>query len=366
MPAMRSLLPEAIGSDATPPVTKEPVDVETEVQRAQELGKKILNSHSVVKEGTVVAALKACESAAALIVAADRKQSKAKPLPAGDEGKTTTAASALLSLDERPPLKLPPSLSVTVELLSKLAYEILLHPPVYISPSILAYYINTQSLLQRPSSFPEIFTLYAAKPAPDPSSQSVPPTYKPQDPSAASAAIPEELANRALNSAIQTKNLPLSLEIIEASFGQTAFQKAKFLRKALTPLSVAGLTPIAAYSLASHFSAQQAAMDESTFTMYAMAGIMTYVTCVGSIGMLALLTANDQMVRVTYMKGLPLRVRWLREEERAAIDRVAMSFGFSSEEKFGEESTSEWEILDEWCREKQLVLDAVELMDGME
>jgi len=94
--------------------------------------------------------------------------------------------------------------------------------------------------------------------------------------------------------------------------------------------------------------------------------MLTYVGCVGSIGFIALTTANDQMERVTWAKGMPLRERWLREEERAAIDKVAMSFGFSESEKRGDEEGPEWEEFKEWCGVRGMVVDAVELMDGME
>ncbi|KAK0947398.1 hypothetical protein LTS01_026031, partial [Friedmanniomyces endolithicus] len=72
-------------------------------------------------------------------------------------------------------------------------------------------------------------------------------------------------------------------------------------------------------------------------TGVAFAGIMAYVVHVGTIGYVAITTSNDQMDRVTWAQGVPLWERWIREEERAAIDRVAGSWGFAQREKRGEE-----------------------------
>ena len=84
------------------------------------------------------------------------------------------------------------------------------------------------------------------------------------------------------------------------------------------------------------------------------------------IGFVAVTTANDQMDRVTWATGMPLRERWLREEERAAIDRVAGAWGFKERWKRGEEVGEEWEALREWTGLRGMILDRTELMDGME
>lgn len=93
---------------------------------------------------------------------------------------------------------------------------------------------------------------------------------------------------------------------------------------------------------------------------------MTYVAAVSSMGYIAITTANDQMDRVTWAQGVPLWERWVREEERRAADEVAGSWGFADRERRGDEEGTEWEALREWVGKRGMVLDAVELMEGME
>lgn len=107
-------------------------------------------------------------------------------------------------------------------------------------------------------------------------------------------------------------------------------------------------------------------MDPATATNIAMAGILTYMSAVGMVGYVALTTANDQMVRVTWATGLPLWERWVREEERAAVDKIAQAWGFKSMDRWGEEEGVEWAGLKEWIGMRGMVLDRVELMEGME
>lgn len=101
-------------------------------------------------------------------------------------------------------------------------------------------------------------------------------------------------------------------------------------------------------------------------TNVAFAGILAYVGFTATIGMVAVTTANDQMDRVTWATGMPLRERWLKEEERAALDRVAGAWGFKETWRRGEEEGREWEELREWIGRRGMVLDRVELMEGME
>lgn len=84
------------------------------------------------------------------------------------------------------------------------------------------------------------------------------------------------------------------------------------------------------------------------------------------VGYVAITTANDQMDRVTWASGVPLWERWVREEERAAIDSVAGAWGFESVEKRGDEEGEEWESLRDWVGARGMVLDRVGLMEGME
>jgi hypothetical protein len=61
-----------------------------------------------------------------------------------------------------------------------------------------------------------------------------------------------------------------------------------------------------------------------------------------------------------------LRERWLREEERAGLDKIVMAWGFKETLRRGEEEGIEWEELKYWCGVRGMVLDAVQLMAGME
>ena len=107
-------------------------------------------------------------------------------------------------------------------------------------------------------------------------------------------------------------------------------------------------------------------MDHQTFTNICFAGILAYVYFTATIGYVAVTTANDQMDRITWIVGTPLRERWLREEERALVDQVACAWGFQDKSKRGEEEGEEWEALREWALMRGMILDRPELMEGME
>lgn len=107
-------------------------------------------------------------------------------------------------------------------------------------------------------------------------------------------------------------------------------------------------------------------MSPSYATGVAFAGFMAYLGTVTGLGYVVITTANDQMDRVTWAKGVPLWERWVREEERAAWDRVAGEWGFKDRSRRGEEEGEEWDRLREEVGIRGMVLDQVELMDGME
>ena len=96
------------------------------------------------------------------------------------------------------------------------------------------------------------------------------------------------------------------------------------------------------------------------------AGLLAYIGFTTTLGMVAITTANDHMNRVTWETGTPLRERWLREEERAMVDRVACAWGFQDLWRRGEEEGRDWQTLRDWIRMRRMVLDKVELMEGME
>jgi hypothetical protein len=107
-------------------------------------------------------------------------------------------------------------------------------------------------------------------------------------------------------------------------------------------------------------------MDSAMATNVAFAGILAYVGFTATIGVVAVTTANDQMDRVTWAQGMPLRERWIREDERAAIDRIASAWGFREVWRRGEEEGEDWDNLREWVGRRGMILDRVELMEGME
>lgn len=126
------------------------------------------------------------------------------------------------------------------------------------------------------------------------------------------------------------------------------------------------MAPLAAYTLAAQFSTFQDTMAGPYATAIGTAGILAYLGATGSMGFIALTTANDQMERVTWASGTPLRERWIREEERALLDKVAASWGFKDVLRRGEEESPEWDALKELIGIRGMVLDRVELMEGME
>lgn len=275
--------------------------------------------------------------------------------------KDTTATSALLGSvnTHRYPNDLTPD--SIINLISSTAESILRHPTVFITPMILQTYIQLQTFLSRPSSFPEIFDLYAKKPIPHAKKA---PT--PANPNAAKSAVPSTTVAPALLSSIAQKNLPLSISIINTTLATPAFKRAKIVRHIFPATVLLGGAPAVAFALAQQFSHVQTTMSPGYATGIAFAGFMTYLGTVTGLGYVVITTANDQMDRVTWAKGVPLWERWVREEERAAWDRVAGEWGFKDRGRRGEEEGEEWEQLREEIGMRGMVLDRVELMEGME
>jgi hypothetical protein len=290
-----------------------------------------------------------------------------------------TPESELLSLaDEKPKTPAPVARPLTdkekevlVEFCSDIAFRIVREPKVFVTPEILNEYVALQTYLSRPQSLPEVFDLFASKPVLEQKSEGGKITIKEQNPNKVASAIPEPLAEAALQAAMRVKDLPAALSIVDTTYGTTAYRKSKFVRRALIPLGGVVALPFAAWMVATSLAGMQDSwvgdsMDPGMFKGVAFAGIMGYVGFTGVIGMVALTTANDQMERVTWVTGIPLRERWVREEERAAIDRIAMAWGFKERDRRGEEEGEEWQELRNWIGRKGMILDKVELMDGME
>lgn len=348
--------------DIKTPKNLSPSDLNAIHARVQELAASALKPQDgpVPPEQRVLYVLEQLDSLAKNLVDAKSIHAASQQQKHGD-----SARSALLgSVNAR---QAPNSVTkaTLLTLISQQAEKIARDQNVFITPAILKAYVDLQALLHQPSSLPDVFALYAYKPTPTASSDGTV-TYSPATPDKINTAVDTSTANAALSSAITAHNLILATDIIETTFCTPSFRKAKVLRQALVPIGGLGLAPLAAYSLASAFGTWQPMLDPTQATWMAFAGIMTYVSAVSMTGYVAITTANDQMDRITWAQGVPLWERWVREDERAAVDRVAGAWGFKSLEKRGEEEGEDWEDLREWVGRRGMVLDRVELMDGME
>jgi hypothetical protein len=337
-------------------------NIEEQIQEVISIQDKLVSSSSIPTEQEIAKALAYCEVVAdTLVDQADQ----------GLGNKDGSAASALLSIEERATAKSAPkspkfstAVQKYIDQLSSIAHSILLHPTVFITPGVLRQYVDLQSCLKKPETFPSIFKLYASKPTPEEGSSPI--KYRQQNSNKVANAVNSDVADIALQSAIDTKQLRAAMEIVESTYATKAFRRNKFARKGLFPATGLAVAPVAAYAIASQLSMYQSTMDPAMATNVAFAGILAYVGFTATIGVVAVTTANDQMDRVTWAQGMPLRERWIREEERAAIDRIAGAWGFRETWRRGEEEGEEWNALREWIGRKGMILDRTELMEGME
>ena len=342
-----------------------PTSITALISTAQKCANELLNSKTIPSEEQTLETLQAIESAAQqLTLHAPLPSPKAEEV---SENSETDPASALLGLSRKQGQTRNESVSVaaTVDLLSTLAYSIVKHQPVFLSPPILSTYVSLQAILQRPSSYPEVFYLYSHKPVPIPGSSS-PIRYKQPNPDSPRQAVPPKIADAALDVAIKLKALELSLDIIDMSYTKLAFKRNKFIKRALLPISCLSLSPVPAYMIGRWMSTHVVMLDPHTVTVTTFVGIMTYLTAVTTLGYVALTTRNDQMERVTWVIGTGLTERWFREEERAAVDKVACAWGFKDPNRRGEEEGETWAAFKEWAALRYLEVDRTELMPGME
>ena len=332
-------------------IQQKPIDTEAVLSDFTKLVSGILRSEKIPSEETCLKVLRKYNAAAKQILAAAGVQ-----LTSDDPASNSDAIlKAINSNDE---------LLKAIDRIALLAFDFLKHPPAFITPAMLETYVRTQSLLQHPYPFPEVFDLYAYKDTPIPDSQPI--HYRKQNPNKVSAAIPIPLANMAVDTAIRRKDMQLSLDIITTSFRTVASRRSKVLLRA-SPLIVGlGLTPLGAYAIASKFAKYQITVEYEAALGATFACIMAYVVTTSSLGLIAIATYNDQMERVTWQDGTPLRHRWLREEERAAVDRIALAFGYKDKSRRGEETGKDWEMLKEWAGMRSMIVDRVSLMEGME
>ncbi|CCC10243.1 unnamed protein product [Sordaria macrospora k-hell] len=242
-------------------------------------------------------------------------------------------------------LEPPPYLSFSKDAadeISDAAYAIISHPPVIITPLLLKEY-----------GCPKLSSGHKL-------------TYKERNPDMPKNAVDPEVAEMALDAALDAKDLDAAVGIVENTYSTKAYTRDKLLRKALIPMTGLGLTPVAAYALAKNYGTWQDSMETVLATNVAFFGMLAYVGFTATMGIVAMTTANDQMKRVTWGPGIPLRERWIREDERAAYDKIACSFGFGEVLRYGEEEGEEFDVLREYILSKGMILDAVNLMPGMQ
>ncbi|EAQ92596.1 hypothetical protein CHGG_00831 [Chaetomium globosum CBS 148.51] len=283
---------------------------------------------------------------------------------------TRGPASQLLGLDDikagevtRPQRSPSQRSQDAIDQISDAAYTIVTHQTVVITRTILAEYVQLEARLGRAKNLPQILDLYASKPKPKMVSNTI--KYVERNPSKAESAVDPAVADMALDAAIEAKDLGAAIGILETTYASKAYLRSKLIKKALLPsLAVTG-TPVGVYYAATQLAQLQHALEPKIATGFAFAGAICYVGFTATIGAVAHFTANDQMKRVTWALGTPLRHRWLYEEERAALDKIACSFGFSEEHRYGEEEGEEFLWLREYILNRSMILDAVDLMPGM-
>ncbi|KAI1397553.1 hypothetical protein F4819DRAFT_471659 [Hypoxylon fuscum] len=355
----------------TPKAISQELSSVTNMMTYIEKGKsKVLSNRRIPPEADVRAALKACGVVADCIM-----DDAVQPQITHMVNELDSAASELLSLDstngpqsskssESTMATMTAQVKQIIDKISDTAYAVLSHPPVFITPDLLAQYVEIQHRLGKPDTLPHVFQMYASKPMSREGAGTI--SYVKQNPTRVANAIEPKVIEKALDTAIEARNLDAAVGIIENSYATKAFIRNKLLRQALLPAGTFAATPMAAYVLATNFSGLQSAMDGAAATNVAFAGILAYVGFTASIGIVALTTANDQMRRVTWAPGIPLRMRWMREEERAALDKIACAWGFREKWRQGEEEGAGWDALREYIGQKGMVLDRTELMEGMD
>ncbi|TWU77848.1 hypothetical protein ED733_003018 [Metarhizium rileyi] len=338
-------------------VPAESTEPATLAQVAEASKNKFLSVDGIPAVQLTNAALESClRAATALHPQLKRAQAQSK-----------ASASKLVALGaERTGAQLPieARLQEAVNRISYSAYTIITHPNVEMTPEVLETYVQIQSRLGRPESLPSVLELYTSKPKPVLKKGQI--HYLQQNRNAASRAIEEAVAATALQTAIDAKNLDASLGIVEAAYTVPAFRRQKLIRHGTAPAIGLATLPFGIFGLSTAYAAYwQNTMDISTATGIGIAGISGYFFVVGSLGVIAKLSNKDQMKRVTWAPGTPLRYRWLREDERRALDKVACAWGFQEPWRHGEETGPEWEGLKEYMGYRQMLLDRVEFMEGM-
>ena len=330
----------------------------------------ILNTQTVPEEKPVRNLFEQCSSI--IDVALSEKHPINASKAAVEEG---SATSSLLDLDNGNKRKTPTTRSkptnnknsfrqTATKSISSFLHDIIHHPKVFFDSDLLTHYTEIQCRLKNVDHIPEVFHLYATKP--EPVAGGLETSYNETKPNGIMNAIPKALADKALQVALEQKNMPLALAIADTSYCKPAFRKNKILRKAGFPILGLVLAPRAAYLIAEYLATFQSTMAHSTATWMTFSAIMAYMGVTASMGLVAIATANDQMERVSWLGGTALSQRWVREDEREAMDKIAQAWGFKDKAMRGEEEGEDWENLRELLGMRGMVLDKTELMEGME
>ena len=328
----------------------------------------ILASPRVQTEAVILAALQDLDHVARLSMAIRSR----RPLPATTPIRQSSAGAILAGLgDDAPATPQPRGASPPLRLdalpapayLSKLAHDVITNEKVFLSPSILGVYIRLQRLLACPKAIPEALYLYAHKPIPIEGSS--PPRFSTPSPKSAKQAVPADLAADALGAAIDAKDLTLALAVVDHTYRTPAWKRHRMITKMGLPAAIASITPLAIYMIAQEMSVYSGFIDPFLFKLYAILGMSTYVLCTGTLGFVAWTSHNDHHDRVVWRPGIPLLDRFIKEDERAALDRIACAWGFKEEWRRGDEEGDEWEGLRQWILLRGMILDKPDLMPGM-
>ncbi|TGZ84411.1 hypothetical protein EX30DRAFT_338938 [Ascodesmis nigricans] len=310
----------------------------------EQLRKTLLASHPTT-EPALLDALKQLRN---------RAEERAVPKPTPIDPTPSSPTAAILSQAQEPSPTSPPPQNEPDDVLPDIAFTLLKQitdsGKLTLTPPILESYIHLCSATSTPSAIPPALALYTS-----PS-----PTH-PRN------AVPTELAQLSLLSSLNNRDLPASLDIIDLTFSSPAFINRKRLTRALPSFLLGGfLLPATFWSAATTLAEYQDTFPLETARQYAFIGLLCYGAFTGGLGLVAVTTRNDQMRRVRWLPGTPLRKRWEREEERQALDAVALWWGFKEKERWGGEQGDEWELLRSVVGRKGMVLDAPASMPGMQ
>jgi hypothetical protein len=329
--------------------------------------KAIYDSPKIQGEGAFLQVLDELDAVAQNAISIRSQQ----PIRPKAQIRQSSAGAILSGLSSETPKPAPSKSSKTFGLdalptpsyISQLAESFIKHEKVFLSPNVLGLYIHLQRVLQRPRTIPEALYLYANKPVPEEGSS--PPKYSKPSPKSANQVIPADLADDALTAAIDAKDLSLALSVVDHTYCAPAWRRHRQITKLGLPGALAAMAPFAIYMISQELSVYSGYIDPWTFKLYAFMGISTYVLCTTTLGFVALTTYNDHHDRVVWRPGVPLLDRYMKEDERAALDRIACAWGFKEIWKRGDEEGEEWEGLRQWCLLRGMVLDKPDLMHGM-